>query len=160
MTFSQVPPETTANSIPLRLGLPDPTTLLTPELSAAMQRVISSPQMLTALQYGPEQGTQNLISVLVEKINREQPLSLEPTNLMITAGSTHAVDLLARLYAKPGGVVLAEAPTFADALHIFQDQQIEIRSVAMDEDGLLPSALEQQIAQLRANNKAPAFLYT
>ena len=79
---------------------------------------------------------------------------------MVVAGSTHAVDMLARLYAKPGGVVLVEAPTFADALHIFQDHSIEVYSIAMDEDGLLPSALEQQVAQLQASGKSPTFLYT
>src|SRR5215467_7306137 len=98
------------NTIPLLFGHPDPATLLTPELRQAMERVISSPYSYAALQYGAEQGTQNLVEVLVEKINREQELSLQPGNLMVVAGSTHAVDMLARLYGRPGGVVLVEAP--------------------------------------------------
>ncbi len=160
MTVSDGSPEVTPSIIPFRLGLPDPTTLLPPELRTTMHHVISSPQATAALQYGAEQGTQNLIDVLVAKINREQGLTLQSANVMVVAGSTHAVDMLARLYAKPGGVVLVEAPTFVDALHIFQDHSIEVRSIAMDEDGLLPSALEQQVAQLQASGKSPTFLYT
>lgn len=160
MSFSGLPQGTTPNTIALRLGHPDPTTLLTPDLREAMYQVISSPQAATALQYGTEQGAQSLIEMLVEKINQEQHLLVQPSNLMIVAGATHAVDLLARLYAKPGGVVLVEAPTYADALHVFRDHQLEVCSIVMDEEGLIPSALAQQVAQLEARGKAPAFLYT
>jgi 2-aminoadipate transaminase len=160
MNFSALPQGATPNTIPMRLGHPDPTTLLTPELRNAMYHVISSSQAAAALQYGAEQGAQSLLDVLVEKMNREQKLSVQLANLMIVAGSTHAVDLLARLYARPGGVVLVEAPTYADALHIFRDHQLEIYPIAMDDEGLIPSVLERQVAQLQANGKTPAFLYT
>jgi len=148
------------NTIPLRMGHPDPATLLTPELRQAMEHVISSPHAYAALRYGPEQGTQHLIEMLIEKINREQELSLQPGNLMVVAGSTHAVDMLARLYARPGGVVLVEAPTYVDALHIFRDHHLELRSIPMDEDGLIPGELERQLAGLRASGTEPGMLYT
>jgi DNA-binding transcriptional MocR family regulator len=148
------------NTISLLLGHPDPATLLTPELRNAMQRVISSPQAYTALQYGPEQGTQSLINFLVEKINREQCLSIQPANLMLVAGSTHAVDMLTRLYARPGGVVLVEAPTYVDAIHIFRDHQVELYAIPTDEDGLIPSELAKQLARLHSNGKFPSILYT
>jgi DNA-binding transcriptional MocR family regulator len=158
--FSDLPQGVSAHTIALRLGHPDPTTLLTPELRAAMDQVISTPQAALALQYGAEPGVQRLRAALVEKINREQHLSVQLDNLMIVAGSTHAVDLLARLYGRPGGVVLVESPTYADALHVFRDHQLWICPIAMDEEGLIPGALEQQIAQLRARGQTPAFLYT
>ena len=160
MSSPDLPQGGAPNTIPLLLGHPDPATLLTPELRLAMEHVISSPHSYAALQYGPEQGTQNLIEVLVEKINREQELSLQPGNLMVVAGSTHAVDMLARLYGRPGGVVLVEAPTYADALHIFRDHHIELRSIPMDDDGLIPGELERQLAGLRASGTVPGMLYT
>src|SRR5207249_1029708 len=86
------------NTISLLFGHPDPSTLLPPELHNAMRRVISSPQCYTALQYGSEQGTPGLINFLVEKINREQDLSIQSGNMMVVAGSTHAVDMIARLF--------------------------------------------------------------
>ncbi len=142
------------------LGHPDPSTLLTPELRQAMQHIISSPQAYTALQYGPEQGTQSLLDVLVEKINREQGLPVQHANLMVVAGSTHAVDMLTRLYARPGGVVLVEAPTYVDAIHMFRDQQIELCSIPIDEYGLIPSELAKQLVRLHSSGKVPSFFYT
>jgi 2-aminoadipate transaminase len=160
MTSNDLPQGMTQNTISLLLGHPDPATLLTPEIRNAMQRVISSPQGYAALQYGPEQGTQSLINFLVEKINREQGLSVQPANLMLVAGATHAIDMLTRLYARPGEVVLVEAPTYVDAIHIFRDHQVELYAIPTDEDGLIPSELEKQLALLHSSGKFPRILYT
>jgi 2-aminoadipate transaminase len=160
MTTNNLPQGTTADSIPLMLGHPDPATLMTPELRETMLHFISSPQAYLALQYGAEQGAQSLIDFLVEKINREQGLAIGPENVMVTAGSTGAVDMVARLFAGAGSVALVEAPSYVDALHIFQDQQVERHAIPMDEDGLIPAELERQVAQLHEHGKAPALLYT
>jgi 2-aminoadipate transaminase len=160
MTAIDLPQGSAHNTISLTLGHPDPATLLTPELLSAMQQVVSSPQAYATLQYGPEQGTRSLINFLVDKIKREQGLSVQEENLMLVAGSTHAVDMLARLFARPGGVVLIEAPTYADSISILHDQQLELCSVAMDEDGLIPGELDKQIAQLHASGKSPSILYS
>jgi 2-aminoadipate transaminase len=160
MTSHNIPQGTPHNTISLMIGHPDPTTLLTPDLLKAMQDTISSPQAYTALQYGAEQGAQSLIDVLQVKIQREQGLSLQPANLMIVAGSTHAVDMLTRLYAKRGGVVLVEAPTYVDALHIFRDHQVELYSIPTDDNGLIPGELAKQLERLHSRGIVPSFLYT
>lgn len=160
MTSNALPQGMEQDKISLLLGHPDPETLMTPALRDAMIRLISSPQASRGLQYGPEQGTLQLITFLVEKINREQSLAIRPENLMVVAGSTHAVDMIARLYAGSGAVVLVEAPTYADSLHIFRDQQIELHSIPMDEDGLIPEVLARQLARLKELGKLPSFLYT
>ncbi len=160
MAENLLPQGATRDSISLLFGHPDPTTLLTPEFQLAMQRVFSDPHLSTSLQYGPEQGNPELLQFLTDKINREQALSVQSENLMIVAGSTHAVDMLARLYAGPAGVVLVEAPTYADALSIFKDHHIELHAIPMDEHGLIPAALETQLMQLHVSGKEPAMLYT
>lgn len=148
------------NIIPFSLGHPDPSTLLMPDLREAMKHVIDSPSAPDTLQYGPEQGTRGLIEFLCEKIAREQDCQVTPANLMIVAGSTHAVDMLTRIYAKAGGVVLVEAPTYADALHIFRDHHVELCPLAVDNDGLLPEAVEEHLIQLRGRGTFPSLLYT
>ena len=160
MISNDLPQGMSANTISFTFGHPDPKTLLTEELHKAMLQVINSPDAYTALQYGKEQGTSSLIEYLVEKLQREQGLSLEPANLMVIAGSTGGVDMLARLYARPGGVVLVEAPSYVDAIHIFRDHHIELCSIPMDENGLIPSELGKQLEQLRSSGVFPSMLYT
>jgi 2-aminoadipate transaminase len=146
--------------IALKLGLPDPSTLDTPELRSAVAAALTAPEFSTGLQYAPDAGTKGLVEFLVEKVAHEQGISVGPANLMLVAGSTHAVDMLARLYAKPNSIVLVEAPTYSDALHVFRDHHIELHAIPMDDDGLIVSALEERIARLEAKGKSPTLLYT
>lgn len=156
----QGPQGTAQNTISLLLGHPDPTTLMTPEFQEAMQNALSQPQAYRSLQYGPEQGSKGLIDYLVEKVNREQKVAIQPDNLMVAAGSTHAVDMIARLFAKPGDIVLVEAPSYVDSLHVFQDRQLELCSIPMDENGLIVTELERLLERLKADGRSPAMLYT
>jgi 2-aminoadipate transaminase len=149
-----------ANMISLLLGHPDPSTLFTPQFQDAVQRVLTSAQPYQSLQYGPEQGTPALIDYLVEKFNREQPCSINAHQVMIVAGSTHAVDMIARLYANEGDAIIVEAPSYVDALHVFRDHGLELHSVPMDDQGLIPDALEQLLRRLHSQNKSAHFLYT
>jgi 2-aminoadipate transaminase len=149
-----------AGTIGMNFGHPDPETLLTEELHRAMLEVINSPGAYAALQYGKEQGLRILIEFLVEKLQREQDLPVQASNLMVIAGSTGGVDMLARLFVKPGGVVLVEAPTYVDSIHVFRDHHIEVRSVPMDENGLIPDELEKTIVELQSNGVMPDMLYT
>jgi 2-aminoadipate transaminase len=146
--------------IALMLGHPDPTTLATPEFRSAVAMASNAADFYRGLQYAPDAGTGSLIDFLIEKISREQGISISPANIMLAAGSTHAVDMLARLYARPGGVVLIEAPTYTDAIHVLRDHHTELHSIATDDGGLSVSALEERLTWLQAHGKSPSFLYT
>jgi 2-aminoadipate transaminase len=160
MTIDELAQGTERDAISLLLGHPDPTTLLTPEMQEAIHSFLSQPRAYTALQYGADHGPKSLVTYLMAKLNREQGLDLKPGRLMIVAGSTHAVDMITRLFVTPGSVVLIEAPTYADSIHIFRDHRIDLRSVPMDENGLIVSELERLLARLRADGKTVSFLYT
>ncbi len=148
------------NVISLAVGHPDASTLPVDDLRAAADAVLRGPRVRLALAYGEEQGAPALVEYLVNKLNREEELGLTHDNLMIVAGSTAAVDMLARLYAGHGNVVLVEAPSYHDALHIFRDQGCDLCPVPIDDDGLIVEALETQLVALRREGKHPRLLYT
>ncbi len=148
-----------ANVVSLLFGHPDPTTLMTPEFQEAVQTLLVQPQGYRVLQYGPEQGIPMLMNFLVDRLNQQQGLSITEQNVMITAGSTGAMDMVARLYARRG-VVIVEAPSYTDTLHVFRDHDIDLRSVPMDENGLIVTELEKVLEALQSEGKAANFLYT
>ena len=152
------PQGVTNNSISLMLGHPDPTTLLTPEFEAAVQRALAQPR--AALSYGAEPGNVGLKAFLIEKINREQGLALSAEQMMIVSGSTHAVDMIARLYTRVGGSVIVELPTYADALHIFRDHGVELHGVPMDEGGMIVAAFEATLKRLAESGNPAKVFYT
>jgi 2-aminoadipate transaminase len=115
---------------------------------------------LTALQYGGGQGTEELREQICEVMAAEGIHGADPANVVITAGSQSAQDVACKLFCDPGDVVLCEYPTYVGALNTFEAHQIEVAPIAMDEDGLVPEALEARIAELRAAGKRIKFLYT
>jgi 2-aminoadipate transaminase len=78
----------------------------------------------------------------------------------VTVGGQQALDLVARLFLDPGDVVLAEGPSYVGALGVFQTAQAQVVHVPMDDDGLIPEALEQAIAEVARNGRRAKFLYT
>ena len=78
----------------------------------------------------------------------------------MTVGGQQALDLVARLFIDPGDVVLAEGPTYVGALGVFQAAQAEVVHVAMDDEGLIPEALEAAIKDVAASGRRAKFLYT
>lgn len=140
-----LPQGVTKDTISLMLGHPDPSALVTPEFAAAVSRVLNAAE--SALQYGNEQGNIALIDYLTGRIRRTQGILLASEQVMITAGSTHANDLIARLYGR-GGSVIVEAPTYADSLSIFRDHGIPLHAVPMDEGGVIVEAFAALLHRL------------
>ena len=58
-----------------------------------------------------------------------------PDDIVVTAGSQMALDLVVRVFCDPGDVVLVEAPTYVTALGVFSAYQCEVVHVPMDERG-------------------------
>ena len=160
MAVQELPQGVLPGTISLVFGHPDAATLPVNDLCAAADAALRGPQARLALQYGPEQGSPVLIDYLVSKLNREEDLDLTRDNLMIVAGSTHAVDMIARLYTGRDGVVLVEAPSYHDSLHTFRDHGVDLRPVPIDDDGLIVEELAAQLAALQREGKPPRLLYT
>ena len=95
-----------------------------------------------ALQYGNGQGDQTLREQILE-VMAPVGVSAHPDDVVVTAGSQMALDLVTRVFCDPGDVVLVEAPSYVGALGVFRAYQVDVRHVAMDANGLVPEALEE-----------------
>lgn len=112
-----------------------------------------------ALQYGSGQGAPALREQILDVMALEG-IRASADDVVVTTGSQHALELLAKLFLDPGDVVLAEEPSYVTALVVFQSFQAEVDHVPMDELGLIPSALSEHIEALAALGRHPKFLYT
>ncbi|MCI0142787.1 PLP-dependent aminotransferase family protein [Arthrobacter bambusae] len=129
------------------------------KLGQTAARIIAEDGM-TALQYGGGQGTEELRTQICEIMAAEGILDARPENVIITAGSQSAQDVATKVFCNPGDVVLVENPTYVGALNTFEAYQVQVETVDMDDDGLVPELLEAKIAALQAQGKTIKFLYT
>jgi 2-aminoadipate transaminase len=146
-------------SISFIYGLPDPKTFPVDGLQRCFDRVLRENSDL-ALQYGPEQGYGPLIDFLIGRINRTENLNIERPNIMLTGGSTQALDHICSLLTRSGDLVLVEAPTYRDSLQLFQNHELLPIQIPMDGDGLKIDELSARLKSLDDQSRRARFLYT
>ena len=140
-------------------GLPDPATFPAEDLRRAADQVLRERPEL-ALQYGPEQGYGPLIDYLRHRLAHEEGLSLERPQIMLSGGSTQALDHLCTLFSRPGDLVLVEAPTYYETLQLLRDHDLRPLQVPIDDHGISIDALAQRLEALERDSNARArFLY-
>jgi len=111
-----------------------------------------------ALQYGSGQGHPRLREQICEMMALEG-IRAKSDDVVITTGSQAALDLITRIFIDPGNVILVEAPSYVGALGVFAQYQSQVIHVAMDDKGLIPSALSEAITKVRAAGGKIKFLY-
>ncbi|WP_166135165.1 aminotransferase-like domain-containing protein [Nocardioides ochotonae] len=116
-------------------------------------------QGAVAMQYGSGQGVPELREQITD-VMRLEGIEAHPDDVVVTVGSQQAVDLVTRVFCDPGDVVLCEAPSYVGALGVFKSYECEVVHAEMDADGLVPEALRQAIAAVKAAGKTIKFLYT
>lgn len=137
-----------ADRIDLGIGQPDPA-LLPADLFE--QSHIDA----AVLAYGTEAGDERFRSALAHWLNQHQSQPASPDNLMVTTGSSNALDMICTRFTKPGDTVLVEDPTYFIARKQLADHGLTAVAVPMDDDGVDILELAARIEQHK-----PAFFYT
>lgn len=139
-------------------GMPNVSALPLDDLGDIVRSVVTE-QGPTALQYGPAQGDPGLREQICT-VMADEGIAASPDDVIVTVGSQQALDLVTRVFVDPGDVVLAEAPTYVTAINTFAAFQADVHHVAMDDEGVVPEALEESLAGLAAAGRKPKFFYT
>ena len=112
-----------------------------------------------ALQYGSGQGDVHLREQILEVMS-DVGVVAHPDDIVVTTGSQMALDLVTRVFCNPHDVVLVESPSYVGALGVFRSYQCDVVHVAMDEKGLVPSALSEAIESVRLSGRRVKMIYT
>jgi 2-aminoadipate transaminase len=67
---------------------------------------------------------------------RARGIACDAEEVLISAGALQAIDLACRVYLRPGDVVVAESPAFANALSAFRNHGARVVEVAVDDEGM------------------------
>ncbi|MBI4320942.1 MAG: PLP-dependent aminotransferase family protein [Chloroflexi bacterium] len=140
-------------------GLPDPGSFPFKDLIEATTRVLGGRGQV-ALQYGPQRGYDGLLDVVVEKLAREENLEASRDELLLTNGSSQALDMLCQVFVNPGDAVIVEAPCFHGALDTLRRLQAKPVHVTIDDEGIRTVELAETVERLCRENRKPKFIYT
>jgi 2-aminoadipate transaminase len=89
----------------------------------------------SALGYTMTEGEPELREVVAADARR-RGVRADASEVLISAGALQGIDLLCRVYLRPGDVVVAESPAFANALSAFRNHGAHVLEVPVDEEGM------------------------
>jgi len=95
------------------------------------------------LGYGDPRGLPRLRRAVADMLNADRGLNVTEENICLTRGSQMGIWLAARLLTVPNEAVAFERLSYPPAREAFATNGAEIVSVALDEQGLIPEALEE-----------------
>jgi enduracididine biosynthesis enzyme MppQ len=98
-----------------------------------------------ALSYGANQGVDLLRTAIAARSSAADGRPCEADNVALTAGTSHALYLVATTMAVPGQVVLLDETSYDFGRRILEDCGLTLREVPADEAGMDPAALDEAI---------------
>jgi 2-aminoadipate transaminase len=126
-------------------GTPPPERVPVERLRQAMFDAWEEAPSISA--YGESPGHDPLRQLISERL-KLRGAEVDPERVLVTNGSQQALDLVARALFDPGDSVLVEGPTYFGALQAFDAYEVEYVVVPVDEDGIIPEALEEALASV------------
>ncbi|NXZ90099.1 PLP-dependent aminotransferase family protein [Serratia fonticola] len=129
------------NVISLAGGIPSDALFDFEGLSIATQQAITE-QPKSAFQYGLTEGSERLREGICT-LCAQRGVNAKPEDIVVTAGSQQALDLVMRAVINPGDVFVVERPTYLAALQTLELAEANVMSVSSDSDGMVVDELAE-----------------
>ncbi|MGF6192317.1 PLP-dependent aminotransferase family protein [Serratia sp. 2723] len=129
------------NVISLAGGIPSDALFDFEGLSIATQQAITE-QPKSAFQYGLTEGSE-LLREGICTLCAQRGVNARPEDIVVTAGSQQALDLVMRAVINPGDVFVVERPTYLAALQTLELAEANVMSVSSDSDGMVVDELAE-----------------
>ena len=107
---------------------------------------------ITLYDYDTDGGYFQLKKAVADYLRVSRGVSLVPDQVLITAGTQQSIDLISRILADQDDVAWAENPCYWGAWSSLYANDLNIRPIAVDSDGMNPS--EEDL-----NSLPPKFIY-
>ncbi|HOE90862.1 MAG TPA: PLP-dependent aminotransferase family protein [Candidatus Cloacimonadota bacterium] len=139
-------------------GLPAPESFPVEELKDIIQEMMEKEPAL-ALQYGATEGDMLLRKEIAKKYQKEG-FDITVDNVIIVTASQQALDLVAKIFINRGDAVICGLPSYLGGLSAFNSYGADMHGIPLDDQGMSAELLEKKLAELKAKNITPKFIYT
>jgi GntR family transcriptional regulator/MocR family aminotransferase len=87
--------------------------------------------------YGEPAGIPELRAGLTNWLSRSRGVAASADEVVITSGTGHAIDLIARVLLDPGAVVAVEEPGYPLVVELLRAQGLHVVGVPVDDQGIV-----------------------
>jgi 2-aminoadipate transaminase len=141
-------------------GLPAPESFPRKDVHDIVEDILADDKDAAgALQYGTTEGYVGLRKELARRMRQKRSVDCEADEVLITAGSQQALDLLARIFLDPGDTVVTSQPTYLGAVTAIYASEARCETVQVDDQGEVPESLANRLDDLAKARRPPKFVY-
>ena len=141
-------------------GRSDPSTFPVAGLQAAATKVIAE-QSKELTEYPGNLGHLGMRQAMALRETEREGVTVDAGHLMITNGSMQGVTLSAEaLQENHGDTILVEEYSYPGTLSAYRNLKLDMVGIPLDEDGMRPDKVEEQLARLDKEDRLPKFIYT
>ncbi len=141
VTFDAAPPPGTIN---FGVGQPSADLLPIDLVRTAAEDYLAGAQPIE-INYGVAAGDIRFLESLAAFLTTNYGSAVSPDSLFLTAGNSHAMDLVCTQFSQQGDTVYVEEPSYFLAFQVFRDHGLNIVSVPLDDEGMDLDILEQSL---------------
>jgi 2-aminoadipate transaminase len=109
--------------------------------------------------HGP-QGYLPLREWLAQKLDRQAGIKCSTDEILITSGSSPAIDLVNKVLLNPGDTVIVEQSNYGGILRRFERLKCDMVSIELDDGGMRMDHLDRALADLKAKGRRAKYIYT
>ena len=141
-------------------GRSDPSTFPVAGLQAAATKVIAE-QAQELTEYPGNLGHPGMRQAMALRETEREGVRVDADHLMLTNGSMQGVTLSAEtLQENHGDTVLVEEYSYPGTLSAYRNLKLNMVGIPLDEGGMRPDKVEEQLERLSKENRLPKFIYT
>ena len=107
-----------------------------------LARLAADPHIAHHLVYPPNLGRRDVRYTAAAWLSATTGMDIPPERVFVTAGAQNALMVAFNLVARPGDTILVERLTYPGIKAVARTMQARLSSVDMDEEGMIPEALE------------------
>ncbi len=142
-----MPPPAEGGAINLSHNIP-PLVSSPQHLAEALGRLRRRPDLMQATGYTPPEGLESARRAAADWLRRRHGVeSISADELIQCNGAQHGMALAFTAACRPGETILCEAATFHGMKSLAEHQGFRLAGVAMDDEGIIPAALDRAIAE-------------
>jgi 2-aminoadipate transaminase len=140
-------------------GMPDPKSFPTEALADAARRVLlrEGPGLV---RYPEARGYLPLREIAAGRFRRNHGTDTAAGEVTLTTGSMQAIILATQAFVRPGDTVVVEEFCYSGTLGVLRQLGAQIAGVTLDDQGIVPQALEATLDRLRREGRTVSFVYT
>ena len=141
-------------------GRSDPSTFPVAGLQAAATKVIAE-QAQELTEYPGNLGHPGMRQAMALRETEREGVRVDADHLMLTNGSMQGVTLSAEtLQENHGDTILVEEYSYPGTLSAYRNLKLNMVGIPLDEGGMRPDKVEEQLERLSKENRLPKFIYT